>query len=151
MTVTIIEGLLAEHRVFLTLFEQLELALPEVKTVDEIRMLCRILEALLHNHGEAENDLSYVAVDHVLKEHKRHVRLHHDHQEIDGLLKDVARIQDLRQARRRLTVFLEACRAHFRDEEHNLFPLVEKALQHETLLALGRAWRSQSSLLPRPS
>ena len=142
---TIVEGLLAEHRVFLTLFDQLEHALPKIKTVDEMRLLCRILEGLLHNHGEAEDDLSCVAVDHVLKEHKRHLRFHHDHQEIDGHLKEVARIEDLHEARRRLTVFLEACRAHFRDEEQNLFPLVETAIRHETLLALGRAWRSQSS------
>ena len=63
---TIIEGLVAEHRVFLTFFDQLERALPGVKTVDEIRLLCHLVEGLLHNHGDAERDLAYIALDHIL-------------------------------------------------------------------------------------
>jgi hemerythrin-like domain-containing protein len=41
---------------------------------------------------------------------------------------------------------LEACRAHFSEEERTVFPLIEKTLQHETLLVLGKVWKSQSHL-----
>jgi hemerythrin-like domain-containing protein len=144
--VTIIDGLVAEHRVFLSLFEQIECALPGVKTVDEIALLCRLLEALLHNHGMAETDLAYIALDHILQQQDQMTRLHHDHEELDGLLRNVEKIKDLPKARVRFKAVLDACRAHFDEEERNVFPLIEKALQHETLLVLGRTWKSCADL-----
>jgi hemerythrin-like domain-containing protein len=143
---TIIDGLVAEHRVFLMLFEQVERALPGVKTVDEIGLLCRLLEAPLHDHGGAETDLAYIALDHILHQKNRLTRLHHDHQEIDVLLKRVEGIKDLPKARTQMKAALEACRAHFSEEERTVFPLIEKTLQHETLLVLGKVWKSQSHL-----
>jgi hemerythrin-like domain-containing protein len=141
---TIIEALVAEHRIFLKLFEQIEHALPRVKTVDEIALMCRLLEAPLQDHGGAEADLAYIALDHILHQQHRLTRLHHDHREIDGLLKEVERIKDLPRARSRLKAALGTCRAHFSEEERTVFPRIEKALQHETLLILGRVWKSKS-------
>ena len=143
---TIIDGLVAEHHVFLMLFDQIERALPGVKTVDEIALLCRLLEAPLHDHGGAETDLAYIALDHILHQQNHLTRLHHDHQEIDVLLKKVEGIKDLQKARTQLKVALEACRAHFSEEERNVFPLIEKTLQPETLQILGKVWKSQSHL-----
>jgi hemerythrin-like domain-containing protein len=143
---TIIDGLVAEHRVFLKLFEQMERALPGIKTVEEIGLLCRLLEAPLHDHGGAETDLAYIALDHILHQKNHLTRLHHDHQEIDVLLKKVEGIKDLQKARTQLKVALEACRAHFSEEERNVFPLIEKTLQPETLQILGKVWKSQSNL-----
>lgn len=147
----IIEGLLAEHRVFLTVFEEMERTLPGVKTVGEITRLCRFLERLLQRHGETEDDLAFIAVDHILKQRDQLTRLHHDHQEIDGLLKEAEKSENLKEARSRLKTALEACRVHFRHEERTLFPLIEKALQHETLQILGKVWKSQSRLSPQSS
>ena len=151
MSITIIDGLVAEHRVFLTIFDQIERSLPEIKTTGEIALVCRILERLIHDHGAAETDLAYITFDHVLKEQDRCTRLTHDHEEIDGLLREVETIQDLAEARSRLKVSLNACRVHFKEEERNVFPLIEKTLQHETLVALGRAWKSQSYLTQPPA
>jgi hemerythrin superfamily protein len=148
---TIIEGLVAEHRVFLRLFDQIERVLPSVKTVDEIALLCRILETPLHTHGEVEADLGYIALDHILHQQSRLTRLHHDHHEIDGLLKEVAGSKDLNQARSRLKEALGFCRAHFSEEERTVFPRMEKALQRETLLILGKVWKSQPFLSRQPA
>jgi len=147
--VTIIEILVAEHRVFLRLFEEVERSLHLLKTPDEVRFACRLIQGLLHRHGGVEDDLSFVAVDHILKEHKRHARLDHDHREIDRLLEKATSVRDMRKARSRLKAALAGCRAHFREEERNLFPLLEKALQPETLVALGRAWATEKSLRSR--
>jgi hemerythrin-like domain-containing protein len=148
---TILEGLVAEHRVFLMVFDQIEQALPGVKTREEITLVCRILAGLLHNHGEEENDLAYIALDHILKDHNQHARLYHDHQEIDGLLKAVEKTKDLAEARARLKAALDACRAHFNEEERLVFPLIEKALQQETLQVLGRVWKSSPYPSRQPS
>jgi hemerythrin-like domain-containing protein len=141
--VTILEGLVAEHRVFLTVFDQIEQELPGLKSVEEIRLLCRLLGGLLHDHGVAETDLAYVALDHILKQRRQQTRLYHDHQEIDRMLKEVAEIAELPKARALLKAALEACRAHFDEEERNVFPLIERALQPETLAVLGRVWKPQ--------
>ena len=143
---TIIDGLVAEHRVFLMLFDQVEQALPGIKTVEEIGLLCRLLEAPLHDHGGAETDLAYIALDHILHQKNHLTRLHHDHQEIDVLLKKVEGIKDLQKARTQLKMALDACRAHFSEEERDVFPLIEKTLQSETLQILGKVWKSQSHL-----
>ena len=147
---TIIEALVAEHRIFLMLFDQIERALPGVKTAGEITRICRLLEGLLHDHGGAESDLAYIAFDHVLKEQDRLTRLNHDHQEIDVLLREVETIKDFQEARARLKACLNACRIHFNEEERHVFPLIEKTLQHETLLVLGKAWKSQSCFSQQP-
>ena len=149
--VTILERLVAEHRVFLKVFDQIERLLPGIKTGAEVAVLCRVVAGLLHDHGEEENDLAHIALDHILKDHDRHTRLYHDHQEIDGLLKKVGTIKDFPQARARLKAALDACRAHFDEEERNVFPLIEKMLQPETLQVLGRARRSPSYPSPQLS
>jgi hemerythrin-like domain-containing protein len=143
--VTILEGLVAEHRVFLTVFDHIERALPGIKTTGEMAVLCRVLGGLLHNHGATENDLAYIALDHILHEYREHTRLYHDHQEIDGLLKQVEKTDDVDKARAQLSATLNACRAHFDDEERVVFPLIERALQPETLRVLGRSWNRRSS------
>ncbi len=99
-------------------------------------MLCRALEAPLHNHGGAETDLAYIALDHILHQKSRLKRLYHDHREVDVLLKQVEEIKDLPKARTQMKAVLDACRAHFRVEEQIVFPLIEKALQRETLIVL---------------
>jgi hemerythrin-like domain-containing protein len=149
--VTILESLVAEHRVFLTVFDQIERVLPDLKTGAEVAVLCRVLAGLLHDHGAEENDLAYIALDHILKDHAQHDRLYHDHEEIDGLLKEVGAINNLPKARARLKAALDACRAHFDDEECNVFPLIEKVLQPETLQVLGRARNSRTHWSLQPS
>ncbi|HUJ09985.1 MAG TPA: hemerythrin domain-containing protein [Verrucomicrobiae bacterium] len=139
---TIIDGLVADHRIFLTLFDEIEHALPDMKTVGEVALVCRLLAGLLKNHGAIEDDLAYITLDHMLHQQKRVNRLHHDHQELDGLLEEAGAIKDLPTARARLQAALEACRAHFAEEERHVFPLMEKTLQRETLVVLGKIWKS---------
>ena len=137
---------MAEHRIFLRLFEEVERSLPLLKTPDEVGLACRLIRRLLRKHGEVEDDLSFVAVRRILKDRGRHARLGHDHREIERLLENATSVRDIRKARARLKAALAGCRAHFRDEERNLFPLIEKALWPETLLALGEAWATEKSL-----
>jgi hemerythrin-like domain-containing protein len=149
-SVTILESLVAEHRVFLKVFAQIERLLPTLKTGGEVAALCQVVAGLLHDHGLEETDLAYIALDHILKDHDRHTRLYHDHQEIDELLNEVGAIKDLAEASSRLKAALVACRAHFDEEERNVFPLIKDVLQPETLQILGRARKlAQSSSSPQ--
>jgi len=139
----IIDALVIEHQVFLTLFDEIEQMLPRLKTLDEIRLLCRLVAGLLHNHGDEETNLIYIALDHVLMERHQLTRLNHDHQELDAVLKQVEAVKEFEQARRQLKATLSMARVHFDDEERNVFPVIERVLHRETLVELGNAWMAR--------
>jgi len=106
-------------------------------------MLAGLVEALLQDHGDAETNLAFVALDHALDQKGRLDRLHEDHDEIDDHLRQVKTAATLPEAQRLLTAALLASRKHFRREELTVFPLIEKVLQQETLAKLGRVWMQQ--------
>ncbi|HUJ10796.1 MAG TPA: hemerythrin domain-containing protein [Verrucomicrobiae bacterium] len=139
----IIDVLVIEHQVFLALFDEVERALPKLKAVGEVRMLCRLVAGLLHNHGDEEANLIYIALDHVLLERHQLARLNHDHHELDVVLKQVEALDDLGQARRQFKATLMMARDHFLDEERNVFPVIERVLHRGTLMELGNAWRAR--------
>ena len=134
----ITEVLTTEHAVFLTVFDQIERALPKLKRLEEAKMLAGLVEALLQDHGDAETNLAFVALDHALDQKGQLNRLHQDHDEIDDRLRRVKTVTKLPDARRLLKAALLASRQHFRREERTIFPLIEKMLQKETLAGLGK-------------
>jgi hemerythrin-like domain-containing protein len=139
----ITEVLITEHAVFLTVFDQIERALPKLKRLEEAKMLAGLVEALLQDHGDAETNLAFVALDHALDQKGQLDRLHEDHDEIDDHLKQVQTAATLPDAQRLLKVALTASRQHFHREELTVFPLIEKVLQKETLMELGKVWMQQ--------
>ncbi len=139
-TMKITEVLAAEHAMFLTVFDQIERDLPSLSTSAEVATMARIVEALLRGHAETETSLAYLALDHALAQNGELHRMHQDHHEIDASLKKAQDAESCAQARRLLKDALSVSREHFRLEERNVFPLLEKVLQPETLSQLGRAW-----------
>ena len=133
----ITQTLVLEHRIFRTVFDQVERAFPHVGSAQEVKLLARVVEGLLHEHGETEKNLAYSALDHVLNEDGRLNRLHQDHHEIDEHFKRVHQAKDLAEAQRLLKQGLAATREHFRREEQIVFPFLEQVLQPETLGTLG--------------
>ena len=142
----IIDALVIEHQVFRSFFDEIEQSLPRLKTLEEIRLLCRLVAALLHDHGDEETNLIYIALDHVLMERHQLARLNHDHHELDAALKKVETIKDFGEARRQLKNTLAIARAHFNDEERNVFLIIERVLHQETLVELGNAWKGRFRL-----
>ncbi len=139
LIMTIIEELIAEHTVFLSLFDQIELALPDLTGAAEIRAMARIVEGVLKSHADAEANLAYLALDHVLANKGHLDSLHHDHREIDARLERVHTAKTCDEARRLLATAMMASREHFRSEERSVFPFLEMMLKSETLRELGKA------------
>lgn len=138
--IRITEALLAEHAVFGVVFGQIERSLPGLKTVKQVSGMARLVERMLRHHGEAEQDLAYVALDHVLADKGAIDRLYTDHKEQDARLRAVRKARTVAAARRLLRASLAGSRAHFQYEEEHIFPLIERTLQRETLIRLGDAW-----------
>jgi hemerythrin-like domain-containing protein len=141
----ITEALIAEHTIFLTVFEQIERVLPSLSTPAEIRTMALVVEGLLVDHAKTETDLAYLALDHALA-HKGHLdRMHQDHHEIDGRLRKVHSAGTCSEGRRLLKSALGAAREHFRAEEKGVFPLLERTLQPTTLKELGQVWLKRNA------
>ena len=146
-SMNITEALIAEHTIFLGVFDQIERVLPSLATLTEVRTMADIVEGMLRNHAETEANLAYLALDHVLQDKGELQRMHQDHHEIDGRLKKVHTANTCAEARRLLKVAITATREHFRGEERSVFPLLEKLLQEETLTELGQGWMQRRSLV----
>jgi hemerythrin-like domain-containing protein len=136
---TITETLIAEHRVFTEVFDQIESFLPKLTTLAEVKLLARLAEGMLQGHADTENNLAYAALDHVLKDKGHLDRLHQDHQEIDENLRRVQTARDFDKARRLLKSAIIASRKHFQREEQSIFPLIERVLRQDTLAELASA------------
>jgi hemerythrin-like domain-containing protein len=121
-------------------FDQLERALPSLSTPAEVGTMARIVEGMLEGHAKSETDLAYLALDHVLAHNGELKRMHQEHQEIDDRLRKVQAAKTCAEARRLLKAAITVSREHFRGEERSVFPLLEKALQEETLRKLGETW-----------
>jgi hemerythrin-like domain-containing protein len=139
----ITQALITEHAVFTTVFNKIEHQLPGLHTVEEAKLLGAIVEALLQEHGAAETDLAYAALDHALDHDGQLKKLHEDHHEIDGRLHKIQTAATLTEAQHLLKLALRAARKHFKREERNVFPLLEQMLQTETLAQLGGGWMEQ--------
>jgi hemerythrin-like domain-containing protein len=136
----ITEALIAEHTIFLGVFDRIERALPSLTTQAEVRTMASIVQGMLEDHAKRETDLAYLALDHMLENNGELKRMHHDHHEIDDRLQRVHQAKTCAEARRLLKAAIVGSREHFRAEERSVFPFLEKALQEDTLTELGEPW-----------
>ena len=136
----ITEALVAEHTIFLNVFDQIERVLPSLATPAEVQTMASIVEGLLEAHAKTETNLAYLALDHVMAHNGELKRMHQDHHEIDDRMRKVRLASTVAQGRRLLKSAIAASRGHFRAEERGVFPLLESALREETLSELGETW-----------
>ena len=139
----ITQALITEHAVFTTVFTKIEQQLHGVRTVEEVKLLGALVEALLEDHATNETDLAFAALDHALDQEGQLEKMHQDHHEIDGDLRAVQTTATLSDARHLLKLALHATRKHFKREELNVFPVLEKMLNAESLTQLGGGWMAQ--------
>jgi hemerythrin-like domain-containing protein len=137
--VTIKDTLALEHVFLGRLFAEIARVVPDLHTLDQTRLLCRIVESLLSRHADLEENLAYAALDHALAERGDLEQMHRDHEEIDGRFEQARRATDPTEARRLLVEALEASGRHFRWEEDSVFPLLDRVLAAATQEALAAA------------
>jgi hemerythrin-like domain-containing protein len=141
----ITEALVAEHTIFLSVFDQIERALPGLTTHLEVKTMAGIVEGLLEGHAKSETNLAYLALDHVLEHNGELKRMHQDHHEIDDRLRKVHTASTCAEAQRLLKTAIEASREHFCAEERSVFPLLEQVLKEDTLTELGQSWMERTA------
>ena len=139
----ITEALFAEHQVFHNLFDHLENAVPQLKSLAEIKALAALLEAMLSAHSLTEDELFIGPLEHCLEQIGQSETFHQEHQEIDGHLRLAQAGTRPVQARQLLLAAVLSSRKHFDKEERIVFPLAERVLKSKTLTGLGESWRQQ--------
>jgi iron-sulfur cluster repair protein YtfE (RIC family) len=135
------EAIALEHASLLRVFGQVERVLPRLRSAAEVATLATIVEGLLNTHRELEINFAFVALDHSLHHKKRLTTLYEDHQELDERLRQVHEAPTCARAGGLLKAGLGAARAHFHEEERDLFPMLEQALGLGVLAALGEAFQ----------
>jgi hemerythrin-like domain-containing protein len=143
----ITEALVAEHTIFLGVFEQIERVLPGLATPAEVSTMASIIEGLLETHAKTETNLAYLALDHVLEQNGELKRMYQDHHEIDERLRSVHTAKTCAEARRLLKMAIDTSRKHFQVEEGSVFPLLEETLEEQTLTELGSSWMQRGAVL----
>jgi hemerythrin-like domain-containing protein len=139
----ITEALLAEHVVFHSVFDHIELVAPSLETLAEVKVLGGMLAALLEHHGEAEDKLLMEPLEHRLDHLGHRDSFHHEHELIDGFLMQLQSQTDVVAARTMLLKTVQISRRHFDKEERLIFPMAEQNLSEKTLLELGQQWETQ--------
>jgi hypothetical protein len=137
---TIISALVSEHRKFRAEFTRLERALPQARSLGQIKLMARLVEAMLLEHAAGEEDLVLLALDHVPQHKQQSNRFHQEHQEIDVRLTQVQLARTIEEASLLLRSALGASRRHFKREEETVFPLIERLMGADRLMKLGRIW-----------
>ncbi len=137
----ITEAIALEHATLLRVFDQVERVLPSLSSAAEVGTLATILEGLLSTQAQLEANFAFAALDDALPHKGRLAALHQGHRELDEQLRQVHEASACEEASRLLWAAMRAAREHFRHEERDLFPVLERSLGLGVLAALGEAYR----------
>jgi len=137
----ITEAIAVEHATLLRVFDEVERVLPGLTSAAEVGTLAAIVEGLLSTQAQLEANFAFAALDDALPHKGRLAALHRDHRELDEQVRQVQEASTCEGASRLLRAAMGAAREHFRHEERDLFPVLERSLGLGVLAALGEAYR----------
>ena len=140
----ITDAISLEHATLWRVFDELEGVLPKARSVAEVGRMATVVEGLLRSHAELEVNFGFVAPDHALRQKGRLTLLQEHHREGGDWLRQVREAGSCAGARRLLRTGMLAARAHFLNEERNVFPLMEHALGLVASTALGQGFKRKA-------
>ncbi|MDP6353904.1 MAG: hemerythrin domain-containing protein [Planctomycetota bacterium] len=139
----IIDGLVGEHAVLLSLIDQIEQLSLHTPNLDELKRAVSLLSVPLRQHADIEDNVLFPAVDTQLE---LAISCHQEHREIHAINTQFRRCTLLDEGRALLLEALARERKHFLREETELFPLIRKVLMKEQLDSLGRIWAQKRKI-----
>ena len=136
----ITDALLAEHVVFHALFDHIERATPQLKTLGEVRALAELLEGMLVQHSKSEDELLMHYLEDSIEQMGQRDTFHDEHELIEQHLGAVRAERKLKTAQTLLVDAVVGARKHFDKEERLVFPLAEKVISYHNIMKLGKQW-----------
>ena len=138
--ILITRALVAEHKMFCFVFDQIEEILATVSSLGEVKKLTRLVEGLLSSHAKTEDDLLLLLDSQAASAQEPCAKIEQEHREMDSRLVQVYATQKADQAASLLRAAMTASRRHFAREERIVFPVIEKTIDPQTLMRLGTTW-----------
>ncbi len=159
----ITDALKGEHGVFYALFDHLE-QFAGGANLSDIKAAGALLAAGLVPHAMIENDVLFPPLEARIGDSGPTMVMRMEHQEIEGKLQELRelagthdeiegalarlpKVDDLDEARRLVKDILFLAREHFAKEENMLFPMAEQMLDADTLEQLGVRWAERRSVV----
>jgi hemerythrin-like domain-containing protein len=136
----ITDVLRAEHAVFHNLFDHIEVTVPRVKNLAEVKGLAVLVEKLHGPHSKTEDDLFIESLEPYFDQMGQKETFHAEHEHIESALAAAQKTRTLKDAKKILLNAIAASRKHFDKEERIVFPLAERILKAKTLNELGEEW-----------
>ena len=130
----------AEHTVFHHLFDPIESAAPNLKTVSEVNSLATLAEKVMAPHSQTEDELFIEPLEHCFEQNGQLETFHDEHEIIEKTFAEVGKARQLKVAKGLLLRAITASRKHFDKEERIVFPMAERVLKTKTLTELGAEW-----------
>jgi len=130
----------AEHTVFHHLFDHIEAAAPQLKTLAEVKSLAVLVDKVTTPHSQTEDELFMKPLEHCFEQIGQNETFHQEHELIEATLARVRKAQTLKDGKRLLLGVIAASRKHFEKEERIVFPMAERILKTKTLTDLGCEW-----------
>jgi iron-sulfur cluster repair protein YtfE (RIC family) len=135
------DALLGEHGVFYAQFDYMEKNIPHATDLTLVKSQGAMLAAALAPHAHLEDELLFIALEaHLDPQSGPLAVMRMEHNEIEGSLERLQKLQDLAEAKNLLLHAVQTARAHFAKEEQVLFVMAQQMLDSRTLEQLGRQW-----------
>jgi hemerythrin-like domain-containing protein len=148
--IPITDALAIEHITLRAVLRHIEQVLPALERLEEVKTMARLVEALLRQHGDTEENLLYVTLDHALAETRQLHQMSQEHGELNEWLLKACDAKEVAEARGNLRSAIRFSLRHFDHEERTVFPIIRSRLSEDSLEALGDAWRRRQVVGLKP-
>lgn len=138
--------LVSQHAFLRGVFAAIERELYRTESLEEVKIIARLVESLKRSHMEGEESFLFQPLDGLLREQGQTSHFHAQHKEHAALLRQVQTAPNIGEARSDLLLALRILRAHFKEEERTVVATALAAFQPESLETLGKTWLEHAGL-----
>ena len=135
------EALLTEHRLLKILATQLESAAESKAELPALLGAASMLQKALIDHSRVEDEGLFARLEAAMGGGGPVAVMRADHEQIEGMLEEIANGTDRNQAARTVREVVGLTRDHFAKEESMLFPMAEQVLEGSVLEDLSAPWK----------
>lgn len=144
---SVVTYLLGEHGVLYALLDRVE-ELVQDADLATVRAYRHLLDEAIRSHAEVEDQLLFEPLERTGARAESAVRgMRTMHDDIHGVLDDLARTDCEERAREQLLNLAGLCKQHFLAEEEAVFPMAEEELAASHLEDLGRQYLQRRGLM----
>ena len=133
----LINQLELEHDNIRQLLDNITTELPTIQSLQEMRLVVRLIARTLERHGKTEDQMLYPALKEIAEHIGNGKDMIHQHRELDANLTQLLSIENLSQVKQEFLQVVHQIQKHFEFEETNVFPPRQTAMSFTSLAQLG--------------